>query len=82
MTLVEFNEKYKDYIKESHYGLALEDKLVIEYLDEEFKELIKLPNFKFSQIKSKYDSISFYADGVPLEKIFEIENKIEEMLKK
>jgi hypothetical protein len=72
MTLVEFNEKYKDYIKESHYGLALEDKLVIEYLDEEFKELIK----------SKYDSISFYADGVPLEKIFEIENKIEEMLKK
>lgn len=75
----EFNKKYSNYLEEGHYGLALSNKEVIEYLDKEFQELIKLPNFKYSQIKGKFSWFSFYCEGVSSEKRAEIENKIKEI---
>jgi hypothetical protein len=62
MTTDEFNEKYKDYLETGHYGLDIGIPKVIEYLDEKFQELIKIPGFKYSQIKLKFDYARFYAE--------------------
>lgn len=78
-TSKDFNEKYKDYLECGHYGLQLPNKEVIEYLDKEFQELIKLPDFKYSQIKGKFNWFCFYAKGVTHEKRAEIESKIKEI---
>ena len=37
----EFNDKYKDYLEEGHYGLDINHLKVIEYLDSIFQDLIK-----------------------------------------
>lgn len=79
MTQTEFNEKYSNYLEDRFSGLELSNEEVIEYLDKEFSELIKLPNFKYSQIKGKFNWFCFYADGVSNEKRAEIENKIKEI---
>jgi hypothetical protein len=82
MTQIEFNEKYGKYLEQGFYGLQLDNLEVIEYLDEQFEELIKLPNFKYSQIKGKFNWFCFYADGISSEKRAEIENKIKEIYEK
>jgi len=79
MTSQEFNKKWAEFLEEGHYGLALDKPEVVEFLDKEFEQLSKLPDFKFSQIKSKFNSFRFYADGVPAEKRSEIEKKIAEI---
>jgi hypothetical protein len=79
MTSEEFNEKYKDFLEEGHYGLALSKPEAIEYLDQEFEELIKIPGFQYSQIKSKWNYFCFYNEGVSAEKTFEIENHLKEI---
>jgi hypothetical protein len=78
-TAEEFNSKYKDYLEEGHYGLDLYKPEAIEYLDKEFEELIKIPGFKYSQIKSKFDWFCFYNEGVSREKTKEIEEKLKEI---
>ena len=78
----EFNKKYSNYLEEGHYGLALSNEEVIEYLDKQFEELIKLPNFKYSQIKDKFNWFCFYCEGVSSEKRAEIESKIKEIYEK
>ena len=82
MTSEEFNEKYKDYLEEGHYGLALEEKSVIKYLDDVFKDLIKIPGFKYSQIKEKFGSSRFYTNLYELigKPGFIISNEIESNL--
>lgn len=79
MTVEEFNIKYKDYLKSGHYGLALSKLEAVKYLDEEFQELIKIPGFKFSQIKGKFHWFCFYCDNVPELKVSEITNKLKEI---
>lgn len=81
MTTGEFNEKYKDYLVGNHYGLDLENPDVIEYLDKEFQELIKIPGFKYYQIKSKFNWFSFYCDNVPRSKVEEIEETLKTFYK-
>lgn len=81
MTSDDFNKKWAEFLEEGHYGLALDKTEVIEYLDKEFESLSKLPDFKFSQIKSKFNSFRFYADGVSAEKCFEIEERIAQIYK-
>lgn len=76
MTKEDFNLKYKDYLEEGFYGLSLSNPDAIKYLDEKFETLIKKPNFKYSQIKLKFNSICFYANGLNDEEIFEIENNL------
>lgn len=79
MTALEFNMKYKDYLSEGHYGLDLHKEEVIAYLDEVFQDLIQIPGFKYSQIKSKFNWYCFYATGVDRVKIAEIEMKLKEI---
>ena len=79
MTKEEFNEKYKAYLGEGHYGLTSNLPEAIEYLDKEFEELIKIPNFQYFQIKSKFNWWCFYNEGVSREKTKEIENHLIEI---
>jgi hypothetical protein len=62
MTAEEFNEKYKDYLEEGHYGLDIHYPAIVNYLDEIFQDLIKIPGFKYSQIKLKFNRCRFYTN--------------------
>ena len=62
MTANEFNEKYKEYLEEGHYGLDISTPSIIKYLDEMFQDLIKIPGFKYSQIKEKFSTSRFYTN--------------------
>jgi hypothetical protein len=80
MTSTQFNEKYKDYLEDGHYGLAIEVPGVIEYLDQKFQELIQVPGFSYSQIKLKWSSARFYCEPHIIN-TSEIERRIEELVK-
>lgn len=58
----EFNEKYKEYIEEGHYGMSINIPAVIRYVDEIFNDLTKIPGFQFSQIKTKYGMARVYTN--------------------
>jgi len=62
MTAEEFNEKYKDYLEEGHYGLDIHYPAIVNYLDEIFQDLIKIPGFKYSQIKLKFNRCRLYTN--------------------
>jgi L-cysteine desulfidase len=62
MTTNEFNEKYKEYLEEGHYGLAIRIPTVVDYIDEVFEGLIKIPGFKYTQIKLKFDTCRLYTN--------------------
>lgn len=81
MEYKEFNEKYKDYLETGHYGLDINIPEFTEWLDNKFQEFIKLPNFKYSQIKAKFGMGRFYAEGIPECYIYEVEQKITELCK-
>jgi hypothetical protein len=74
-TAEEFNEKYKDYLEDRHYGLDLHKPEAIAYLDNKFQEFIKIPGFKYSQIKSKFDYFCFYSTLTSVQE-FEVENQL------
>ena len=76
MTVKDFNEKYKDYLEEGHYGLDVSDPLFIVWLDEKFQEFIKKPGFSYSQIKFKFKFGRFYCEGLTAEEISEVEDKL------
>ncbi len=64
-TCEEFNTKYKDYLEEGYYGCAIgNNEVQLDYLDGEFQEFIKIPGFKYHQIKCKFNSYRFYAEGL------------------
>ena len=81
MTQEEFDRKYKDFLEEGHYGLAVNDEDFISWLDAKFQEFIKQPGFTYSQIKSKFGRGTFYCEGLSNEQITEVENKITELYK-
>lgn len=78
MNQQQFNEKYKDYIEEGYQGLCFDIPKCTEYLNKIFENVIKTnPNFKFKQIKVKFNWYCFYSN-LPTE----IENEItKELLK-
>ena len=82
MTASEFNEKYKEYLEEGHYGLDISTPSIIKYLDEMFQDLIKIPGFKYSQIKEKFNTSRFYTNLYELigKPGFMISNEIESNL--
>jgi hypothetical protein len=82
MTSDEFNEKYKDYLGERHYGLGFDFPEITEMLDQEFEKFIQIPGFKYFQIKLKFGKARFYAEGIPLEESYRIEDIINETLLK
>lgn len=61
-TTKEFNEKYKDYIEEGHYGMDIHEPSVIAYVDEIFNDLTWIPGFKFQQIKTKFGLARVYTN--------------------
>jgi len=79
MTSEQFNQKYEDFLEEGHYGLALSKPEAIEYLDKEFQEFIKIPGFRYSQIKGKFNWFCFYNEGVSREKTQKVEQKLKEI---
>ena len=58
----EFNTKYAEYIDEDHYGMAIEVPAVLSYVDIVFNDLIKIPGFKYSQIKTKFGLARVYTN--------------------
>ena len=50
----EFNTKYAEYIDEDNYGMIISIPAVLSYVDTVFTDLIKIPGFKYSQIKTKF----------------------------
>ncbi len=81
MTVQEFNTKYFDYLETRHYGLDINNHEVIEYLDNIFQELITIPDFKYMQIKEKFNFTCFYCNGISNDRKIEIENNINLILK-
>ena len=81
MTAIEFNNKYKDYLEEGHYGLDIHYPEVIEHLDKRFQEFIKVPKFSYSQIKLKFGRARFYAhpNEIPAH---EVEEEINRFIQK
>jgi hypothetical protein len=79
MTSDEFNEKYKDFLEEGHYGLAINDKEFIEWLDERFQTFIQKTGFSYSQIKMKFGFGRFYCEGLEYQEIKEVESKIKDL---
>lgn len=79
MTAEEFDKKYEAYLEKGHYGLAIDDEAVINYLDERFQEFIKIPGFSYSQIKLKFGMARVYCEpsSVPTS---ELETAIENIL--
>ena len=64
MTSDEFNEKWNEYLEDGFYGMAIEHRQVIEYLDREFtKEIETNPSFNYAQIKMKFGSSRVYANS-------------------
>jgi hypothetical protein len=61
-TTEEFNEKYKQYIEEDHYGMDIHEPSVLAYVDQIFNDLIKIPGFQFSQIKTKFGMARVYTN--------------------
>ena len=82
MTADHFNNRYRQYLAEGHYGLALNLPEVIDYLDKKFQKFIKVPGFVYYQIKMKYGYINFYAEGISDEEVSEVEREIKELYKK
>ncbi len=63
-TCAEFNEKYKEYLEEGYYGCSIGDnEKALDYLDKVFQGLILKEGFKYHQIKTKFNSIRFYANS-------------------
>jgi len=59
--LVDFNEEYKEYLEDRHYGLVIDNESVIEYLDKLFSQLIEQDiQFEYYQIKIKFGAARFY----------------------
>ena len=61
-TADEFNEKYKEYIEEGHYGMEIGEPSILIYVDQIFNDLIKIPGFQFSQVKTKYGLARVYTN--------------------
>jgi hypothetical protein len=65
MTTVEFNEKYAAYLPKGWYGLDIDDKDVIAWLDNLFEHyLTKIEGFEYHQIKVKFgiNDVRFYSN--------------------
>lgn len=78
MTADEFNEKYKDYLEEGHYGLDINNPTVITMLDKFFTGWIEDSiDFKYTQIKLKFGTARAYITGIDQKTIETIERAID-----
>ena len=61
-TSKEFNDKYKEYIEEGHYGMDIHEPSVLTYVDQVFDNLTWIPGFKYQQIKTKFGLARVYTN--------------------
>lgn len=61
-TIEEFNDKYKEYIDEDHYGMDINEPAVLAYVDQIFIDLTQIPGFKYQQIKTKFGLARVYTN--------------------
>ena len=61
-TSKEFNEKYKVYIEEGHYGMTINEPSVLAYVNDIFSDLTQIPGFKYQQIKTKFGLARVYTN--------------------
>ena len=61
-TSKEFNDKYKEYIEEGHYGMDISEPSVLAYVDQIFNDLTQIPGFKYQQIKTKFGLARVYTN--------------------
>ncbi len=61
-TTTEFNEKYKEFIDDEHYGMDINEPSVLAYVDHIFSDLTKIPGFKFQQVKTKFGLARVYTN--------------------
>jgi hypothetical protein len=80
MTQKEFNEKYKNFLREGFYGLGFDDPDVILFLDNIFQTLTLIPGFQYIKIKLKFGMARFYSN-IQSDLNYLIEEKINEILK-
>jgi hypothetical protein len=76
MNLIDFNKKYKKYLQKDNPGLLFYDINFIKWLDNQFQEFIKIPEFSYSYINSKFGYGIFYATGISIKQIREVEQKM------
>lgn len=62
MTNKEFNEKYIKYLEEGYGGLEINYPSIAVYLDEIFRDFIKIEGFKLYQIKTKFGLARVYTN--------------------
>ena len=58
----EFNDKYDAYLDKDHGGMQIQVPAVLIYVDQIFNDLIKIPDFKYQQIKIKYGLARVYTN--------------------
>lgn len=81
MTHKEFNDKWRNHIKDNFYGLEFDIPRITILLDKLFEEIIILkPDFEFSQIKVKFNMVRFYSN-LPIMLSMIIESYIQRQLK-
>lgn len=61
-TSKEFNEKYKNFLAEGHYGMDISIPSVLAYVDQIFQDFTKIEGFKYQQIKTKYGLARVYTN--------------------
>lgn len=82
MTAEEFNKKWNDYLEKGHYGAeGFNNPKFLDWLDKKFETFAMFDKFSFSQIKSKFGMGRFYCEGLPIELVNEVEDKITELCK-
>lgn len=82
MTSRYFNEKYKECIEPGFNNpLQIDIPEVVIFLDGLFKDLSRIPKFRVSQIKLKFDSCRFYSNLGNATNLL-VEQGINEILKK
>lgn len=72
-TNLDFNEKFKEFLVEDYTGMEINIPGVLEYVDYVFTDLIKIPGFKFKEIKTKFGLARVHTN---LEEIMPLAGKI------
>ena len=85
MTSDEFNEKYKEFLEDGFDGMEITHAEIIQLCDEYFQNWIKIPGFKYCQIKVKFGTSRVYCDCDSSHRdelnTIELETLIDEILK-
>lgn len=76
----EFNKFWAKHLAVDFAGLSIDEEKIIEFLHDRFLLFkTKFPNFKYEQIKYKFDSIRAYVSGITGEEFMKLYREINEV---